>query len=80
MLMETSENIIKIIQRQTDYSEETARIKLEQHNNNYIAVIQDYMIPKNKTKKESTILEKSPVTTNQKIFHEIRKHMDIMKH
>ena len=58
-----------IIMRQTDYDEETADKKLEEHNKDVIAVIREYM-------GASKTVEKTPVSTNQAIYGEIRTMMD----
>ena len=65
--------MIELIMRQTDYTEEVARIKLEQWKNNYLHVIKEYMNPgfqdKLKTPEPSS-------TKNQMIYGEIRNFMD----
>ena len=38
------EEIIKLVQRQTNYDEETVKEKLKEHKNNYINVIKEYVI------------------------------------
>jgi hypothetical protein len=60
---------VQIILRQTDYTEEKAREKLQQFNNNEIAVIKDYF----------GIAEKKapPVrSVNQEIYKQLRSHLD----
>lgn len=60
---------VKIVLRQTNYDEETALKKLEEHDNNIQEVIMEYMgIDLKKKKKE----EEDSLTTNQKIFKSIR--------
>ena len=65
--------MIELIVRQTDYTEEMARIKLEYWKNNYLHVIKEYMNPNFQDK------EKIPTpssTKNQMIYGEIRSFMD----
>ena len=64
--------MIELIMRQTDYTEEVARIKLEYWKNNYLHVIKEYMDPNFQDK------EKAPEssTKNQMIYGEIRTFMD----
>jgi len=70
--MENSDKIdskIQIILRQTDYTEDKAREKLQQFNYDEIAVIKDYF----------GITEKKapPITSvNQAIYKQIRTHLD----
>ena len=64
--------VIKLVMRQTDYTEEQAKEKLAQWNNNYINVIKEYLNPNfNKTKKEA-----KSKTLNQQMLGEIRTFMD----
>jgi hypothetical protein len=70
-LVETNQinNMIQIILRQTDYSEEVAREKLKEHNFNEIAVIKAYF----------GIVEKKPAelkSINQEIYKQIRYKLD----
>ena len=58
-----------IIVRQTGYDEETASKKLEEHKNDVLAVIREYM-------GASKPVEKAPVSANQAIYGEIRTMMD----
>ena len=62
---------ISLIKSQTNYTEEEAKIKLEEHDGNYMNVIKEYLNPnfKNKKKKERK-------TTNEKMMYEIRNFMD----
>ena len=67
------EQIIKLIQRQTNYNRETISEKLEKWDNNYLYVIKEYMNPDfdpNKTKKQKNN------SKNQMVFGEIRSFMD----
>lgn len=63
--------MIELIMRQTDYTEEVARIKLEYWKNNYLHVIKEYMNPNFQDK-----LETPTSTKNQMIYGEIRNFMD----
>ena len=62
---------ISLIKSQTNYTEEEAKIKLEEHDGNYMNVIKEYLNPnfRNKKKKERK-------TTNEKMMYEIRNFMD----
>lgn len=59
---------IAIIVRQTDLTEEEAKNRLEQHNGDYIKVLEEFFGIK---KKQSNTL-----TVNQQIYKEIRTVMD----
>ena len=63
--------MIELIMRQTDYTEEVARIKLEHWKNNYLHVIKEYMNPNFQDK-----LKTPTSTKNQMIYGEIRNFMD----
>ena len=63
--------IINLVIRQTNYNKETAIEKIKEHNNDYLAVIKDYILQDKKQQKTET--NKS---TNQKIMSEIRTFMD----
>ena len=67
------EEIIKLVQRQTNYDEETVKEKLKEHNNNYINVIKEYVIG---TTKQTEVKEEIKKSVNQQIFGEIRGFMD----
>ena len=62
---------ISLIKSQTNYTEEEAKIKLDEHDGNYMNVIKEYLNPnfRNKKKKEKK-------TTNEKMMYEIRNFMD----
>ena len=63
--------IINLVMRQTNYDKETIVEKLEANNNNYLAVIKEYIVQdKKEMKKEEN------KSTNQKIMSEIRTFMD----
>ena len=64
--------VINLVMRQTDYTEEQTKEKLKQWNNNYINVIKEYLNP-NFNKKET---KKSTKTLNQQMMGEIRSFMD----
>jgi hypothetical protein len=64
--------VINLVMRQTDYTEEQTKEKLKQWNNNYIYVIKEYLNP-NFNKKET---KKSTKTLNQQMMGEIRSFMD----
>jgi len=59
---------VNMICRQTDYTEDEAREKLEKNNYNYEIVLNEYFGIKESPKKEKT--------TNQQIYGEIRNLMD----
>jgi hypothetical protein len=59
---------VNMICRQTDYSQDEAREKLEKNNYNYQLVLNEYFGIKESPKKEKT--------TNQQIYGEIRNLMD----
>ena len=63
--------IIDLIVNQTNYTEHVAKQKLEEKNGDYMAVIREYLNPNNEI-----FIEKKNITTNQKIFNEIRKFCD----
>ncbi len=69
---ERKKALIELIMRQTDYSEETAKLKLVQWNNNYLHVIKEYMNPNFQEKTEENVKS----TKNQMIYGEIRNFMD----
>lgn len=60
-----------LVIRQTNYDEETAIKKLEEHNGDVISIIREYMGPSKKKEKNS-----SSTSTNQIIMKEIRTMMD----
>ncbi len=65
--------MIELIMRQTDYTAEVARIKLEYWKNNYLYVIKEYMNPNFQDKLETP---EPSSTKNQMIYGEIRNFMD----
>ena len=64
--------VINLIIRQTDYTEEEASLKLKQWNNNYINVIKEYLNPDFNEKPKETKTK----TLNQQMMGEIRNFMD----
>tara|TARA_B110000211_G_C14050583_1_gene541009 strand:- start:973 stop:1377 length:405 start_codon:yes stop_codon:yes gene_type:complete len=67
------EQIIQLVQRQTDYDRETTIKKIAKWDNNYLYVIKEYMNPDfNPNKKK----EKKNNSKNQMVFSEIRSFMD----
>lgn len=67
---EKNNNNIDIVLRQTNYTKEIAIQKLEQHNNNVIDVIKEYMGVKPSEKK-------LPMKSlNQEIYRQIRVKLD----
>lgn len=64
--------VINLVMRQTDYTEEEAIDRLKKWNNNYINVIKEYLNP---TFDQPTQKSK-PKTLNQQMMGEIRQFMD----
>lgn len=64
--------VINLVMRQTDYTEEQAKEKLKKWNNNYINVIKEYLNPDFQTVKK----KEKPKTLNQQMLGEIRSFMD----
>lgn len=64
--------VINLVMRQTDYTEEQSKEKLKQWNNNYINVIKEYLNPEFQQKKKET----NTKTLNQQMLGEIRTFMD----
>ena len=67
-------NLVDVVLRQTDYTEEKAIEKLKEHNNDIIAIVREYMCG-SAIKKPQTI-DTSNKSTNQQIYGEIRNLMD----
>lgn len=64
-----SEEHIEVIMRQTNYNRETAIVKLQEHNNNHITVIKEFMgIPIKKTEPVKSL--------NQEIYKQLRYKLD----
>lgn len=70
--------IIEMVVRQTDYSFEEAKEKLEENHYQYMKVIEEYMeVDKIKEQREKEIREKEESkSVNQKIYSQIRTFMD----
>ena len=67
-------NLVDVVLRQTDYTEEKAIEKLKEHNNDIIAIVREYMCG-SAIKKPNTI-DTSNKSMNQQIYGEIRNLMD----
>ena len=65
--------MIELIMRQTDYTEEVARKKLEYWKGNYLHTIKEYMNPNFQDKLVTPVPSS---TKNQMIYGEIRNFMD----
>ena len=63
-------NNIDIILRQTNFSEEEAREKLVEHNNDYVAVIKEYLGVKQQAPKPEI------KSVNQEIYKQMRFKLD----
>lgn len=63
---------ISLIKSQTNYTEEEAKVKLEEWDGNYMNVIKEYLNPHFRNKKKKP--EKKSV--NEKMMSEIRNFMD----
>jgi hypothetical protein len=62
---------IDLIMRQTNYTNEEAKSKLLEYNNNYILVIKNYLGISDKEKNR-----KNRFSLNQEIYKQLRKKMD----
>ena len=67
-------NLIDVVLRQTDYTEEKAIEKLKEHNNDIIAIVREYMCGSAITKPHT--IDTSNKSMNQQIYGEIRNLMD----
>lgn len=63
--------MINLVMRQTNYDKDVIIEKLEVNNNNYLAIIKEYIMQDKKEMKK-----KENKSTNQKIMSEIRTFMD----
>jgi hypothetical protein len=70
-MIEINEEHISMIMRQTDYTRETAQQKLQEHKNDLMSVIREYMAPSSNA--SAQVPKKS---VNQQIYKEIRGLMD----
>jgi hypothetical protein len=74
------DGMIKMIQNQTDYTNEKAAELLERSNYNYIKVIQDYLSNSTEDKDIPNNIETENKSVNQQIYSEIRHFMnDVQK-
>ena len=74
-MIEINEEHISMIMRQTDYTRETAQQKLQEHKNDLMSVIREYMTPSTSVLTSGlTPVPKNSV--NQQIYKEIRGLMD----
>ncbi len=64
--------VINLVMRQTDYTEEEAIDRLKKWNNNYINVIKEYLNPNF----DQPTQKSKPKTLNQQMMGEIRQFMD----
>ena len=62
------DEMCKMVMRQTAYTYTEAKEKLQESNNNYLKVIQEYL--------GKTVKKEETKTVNQKIYKEIRTFMD----
>ena len=72
--MTSKADMIKFVVMQTDYSNEVAEEKLEEHEYNYIKVIKEYLNPTEK--KAPTTNISTNRSTNERMMDEIRTFMD----
>lgn len=63
---------ISLIKSQTNYTDEEAKSKLEEHDGNYMTVIKEYLNPNFRAKKKKP----KKKTVNEKMMYEIRNFMD----
>jgi hypothetical protein len=63
---------ISLIKSQTNYTDEEAKSKLEEHDGNYMTVIKEYLNPNFRNKKKKP----KKKTVNEKMMYEIRNFMD----
>mgnify|MGYP001256026997 CR=1 FL=1 len=68
-------NIIDLVKKQTDYTEDKVKQKLIEWNNDHICVIKEYINPNFNKKKP----KEEKKTTNEMIWKEIRTFMDGIK-
>jgi hypothetical protein len=76
-MIEINEEHINMIMRQTDYTRETAQQKLQEHKNNLMSVIREYMAPPSNASASGPGPAQVPKNSvNQQIYKEIRGLMD----
>ena len=73
MIAHKKKEIVKLVCRQTDYTEEEARPLLEENKYNYIKIIKEWLKPPSNGDDE---VEKAPKSLNQQVIGEIRNFMD----
>ena len=74
-----NEEHISMIMRQTDYTRETAQQKLQEHKNDLMSVIREYMAPPTSVLTSGLAPGHAPgqaKSVNQQIYKEIRGLMD----
>ena len=73
MIAHKKKEIVKLVCRQTDYTEEVAQTLLEENKYNYMKIIKEWINPpSNKKAKE----DKTSKSLNQRVIGEIRNFMD----
>jgi hypothetical protein len=72
-ITEPLNELIQIVCRQTELTEEEAKIRLEKEQYNYMKVLNDYFGIKDTSKNKNRM---TTLTTNQQIYGEIRNLMD----
>jgi hypothetical protein len=74
---EKLDNIVRLIKGQTNYNDDEIKDKLSEHNNDYLAVIKEYMgITKETSSYEKINSINNSSSVNQKIYSNIRTFMD----
>lgn len=68
--------MVKIIKRQTNYSNDEIEEKLKLHDNNVEAIILEYVSSTSK-KNSTNNMKTREISTNQKIFKAIRENFDV---
>lgn len=79
-MTDDEKNIVNMIKRQTNYSDDVVYRKLQLHNNDVETIITEYITSDKSGKSgKSNIQEECEITTNQKIFKAIRDNFDVKK-
>lgn len=73
------EEIIKMVIRQTNYSYEVSKEKLEQNDYNYLKVIKMYLSDEYEDNNEENKKQDNIKSTNQEIYNQIREFMSKSK-
>lgn len=73
MIAHKKKEIVKLVCRQTDYTEEDAQTLLEENKYNYMKIIKEWINPPSNKKDTEDKLAKS---LNQRVIGEIRNFMD----